>query len=92
MQVQASARAIAPTSTGKLFLAVDEPQRVRSYATRTAAAHATALTSILERDSPCSPGGIARDNRESNSVRLAAGIYEDLRYCGGLSSLRRRIG
>jgi len=72
------------TSTGKLFLAVDEPQRVRSYATRTGLAGHTrnSITQlpILERElSKARQYGIARDNEELElGVRcMAAGIYDD---------------
>jgi IclR family transcriptional regulator, carbohydrate utilization repressor len=72
------------TSTGKLFLAVDEPQRVRSYATRTGLAGHTrnSITQlpVLERElSKARQYGIARDNEELElGVRcMAAGIYDD---------------
>ncbi|HJS03972.1 IclR family transcriptional regulator [Variovorax sp. WS11] len=72
------------TSTGKLFLAVDEPQRVRSYATRTGLAGHTrnSITQLpaLERElSKARQYGIARDNEELElGVRcMAAGIYDD---------------
>jgi len=72
------------TSTGKLFLAVDEPQRVRSYATRTGLAGHTrnSITQlpILERElSKARQYGIARHNEELElGVRcMAAGIYDD---------------
>ena len=72
------------TSTGKLFLALDDPQRVRAYATRTGlAGHTrnsiTQLT-ILERElAKARQHGIARDNEELElGVRcIAAGVYDD---------------
>ena len=72
------------TSVGKLFLAVDEPQRIRSYATRTGLAGHTrnSITQLpaLERElSKARQYGIARDNEELElGVRcMAAGIYDD---------------
>ena len=72
------------TSTGKLFLAADDPQRVRSYATRTGLAGHTrnSITQlpVLERElSKARQYGIARDNEELElGVRcMAAGIYDD---------------
>jgi DNA-binding IclR family transcriptional regulator len=72
------------TSTGKLFLAADEPQRVRSYATRTGLSGHTrnSITQlqILERElAKARQQGIARDNEELEmGVRcMAAGIYDD---------------
>jgi DNA-binding IclR family transcriptional regulator len=72
------------TSTGKLFLADDDPQRVRAYATRTGLAGHTknSLTSLpaLERElSKARQYGVARDNEELElGVRcMAAGIYDD---------------
>jgi DNA-binding IclR family transcriptional regulator len=72
------------TSVGKLFLADDEPQRVRAYATRTGLAGNTrnSLTqlSTLERElTQCRQAGLARDNEELElGVRcMAAGIYDD---------------
>jgi DNA-binding IclR family transcriptional regulator len=72
------------TSTGKLFLAADDPQRVRSYATRTGLAGHTrnSITQLpaLERElSKARQYGIARDNEELElGVRcMAAGIYDD---------------
>jgi len=72
------------TSTGKLFLAVDEPQRVRAYATRTGLAGHTknSITQlpVLERElAKARQYGIARDNEELElGVRcMAAGIYDD---------------
>lgn len=72
------------TSVGKLFLAADDPQRVRAYATRTGLTGHTknSLTqlSALERElSKVRQYGIAHDNEELElGVRcMAAGIYDD---------------
>jgi len=72
------------TSVGKLFLAAEEPQRVRAYATRTGLAGHTknSLTqlSALERElAKVRQYGNARDNEELElGVRcMAAGIYND---------------
>ena len=72
------------TSVGKLFLALDDPQRVRAYASRTGLAGQTrnSITQlpILERElSKARQYGIARDNEELEmGVRcMAAGIYDD---------------
>ena len=72
------------TSVGKLFLAMDDPQRVRAYATRTGLAGQTrnSITQlpVLERElSKARQYGIARDNEELElGVRcMAAGIYDD---------------
>jgi DNA-binding IclR family transcriptional regulator len=72
------------TSVGKLFLAVDEPQKVRAYATRTGLSGHTknSITQLaaLERDlSKVRQYGIARDDEELElGVRcMAAGIYDD---------------
>ena len=72
------------TSTGKLFLAADDPQRVRSYATRTGLAGHTrnSITQLplLERElAKARQYGMARDNEELElGVRcMAAGIYDD---------------
>ena len=72
------------TSVGKLFLALDDPQRLRSYATRTGLAGQTrnSITQlpILERElSKARQYGMARDNEELElGVRcMAAGIYDD---------------
>jgi DNA-binding IclR family transcriptional regulator len=81
------------TSVGKLFLAADEPQRVRAYATRTGLAGNTrnSLTQLatLERElNQCRQAGVARDNEELElGVRcMAAGIYDDqYRLVAGLS-------
>jgi DNA-binding IclR family transcriptional regulator len=81
------------TSVGKLFLALDEPSRVRAYATRTGLAGNTrnSLTQlpVLERElAQCRQSGMARDNEELElGVRcMAAGIYDDQRkLIAGLS-------
>jgi len=81
------------TSTGKLFLAADDPQRVRAYATRTGLAGHTknSITQlpILERElAKARQYGLARDNEELElGVRcMAAGIYDDqARLVAGLS-------
>ncbi|MCE1192508.1 MAG: IclR family transcriptional regulator [Acidovorax sp.] len=72
------------TSTGKLFLALDDPQRVRAYATRTGLAGHTrnSITQlpVLERElAKARQYGIARDNEELElGVRcMAAGVYDD---------------
>lgn len=72
------------TSVGKLFLAADDPQRVRAYATRTGLMGNTrnSLTQLptLERElAQCRRLGMARDNEELElGVRcMAAGIYDD---------------
>lgn len=72
------------TSVGKLFLAADDPMRVRTYATRTGLTGHTknSLTQlpVLERDlSKVRQYGVARDNEELElGVRcMAAGIYDD---------------
>jgi IclR family transcriptional regulator, carbohydrate utilization repressor len=72
------------TSTGKLFLAADEVQRVRAYATRTGLAGNThnSITALpaLERElATARQLGTARDNEELElGVRcIAAGIYDD---------------
>ena len=81
------------TSVGKLFLAADDPLRVRAYATRTGLTGHTknSLTQlpVLERDlSRVRQHGVARDNEELElGVRcMAAGIYDDQgRLIAGLS-------
>ena len=72
------------TSTGKLFLAADEPQRVRAYAARTGLAGHTrnSITQLpaLERElTRARQQGVARDNEELEpGVRcIAAGIHDD---------------
>ena len=72
------------TSVGKLFLAHDDPQRVRAYATRTGlAGHTrnsiTDLTSLERELRGCAQYGTARDDEELElGVRcMAAGILDD---------------
>ena len=72
------------TSTGKLFLSVDDPKAVRSYATRTGLAghNKNSITDLqrLERElSLVRARGYARDNEELElGVRcMAAGIHDD---------------
>lgn len=81
------------TSTGKLFLSVDDPKSVRSYATRTGLAghNKNSITELakLERElSLVRARGYARDNEELElGVRcMAAGIRDDSgRLIAGLS-------
>lgn len=81
------------TSTGKLFLAADDAQRVRAYATRTGLPGHTrnSITQlpVLERElGKARQYGIARDNEELElGVRcMAAGIYDDqAKLVAGLS-------
>ena len=72
------------TSTGKLFLASEDTQRVRAYATRTGLPGHTrnSITQLpmLERElSKARQYGIARDNEELElGVRcMAAGVFDD---------------
>jgi DNA-binding IclR family transcriptional regulator len=72
------------TSVGKLFLASDEAQRVRAYATRTGLSGQTrnSITQlpVLERElGRVRQHGVARDNEELElGVRcMACGIYDD---------------
>jgi DNA-binding IclR family transcriptional regulator len=72
------------TSVGKLFLAADDPQKVRNYATRTGLSGHTknSLTQIpaLERElAKVRNEAYANDNEELElGVRcMAAGIYDD---------------
>lgn len=72
------------TSTGKLFLAMDDPQRVRAYAMRTGLAGQTrnSITQLpaLEREiAKVRQYGVARDNEELElGVRcMSAGVYDD---------------
>lgn len=72
------------TSTGKLFLAMDDPQRVRAYAMRTGLAGQTrnSITQlpVLEREiAKVRQYGVARDNEELElGVRcMSAGVYDD---------------
>jgi DNA-binding IclR family transcriptional regulator len=81
------------TSTGKLFLSVDDAKAVRAYATRTGLAghNKNSITDLakLERElSLVRAGGYARDNEELElGVRcMAAGIRDDSgRLVAGLS-------
>ncbi len=87
MQVVRTVGGRAPlhlTSVGKLFLAFDEPSRVRSYATRTGLTGHTrnSITDIarLERElTLVRTTGVARDDEELElGVRcMAAGIFDD---------------
>jgi DNA-binding IclR family transcriptional regulator len=72
------------TSTGKLFLAADDVQRVRAYASRTGlpghTQNSITQLSVLERElSKARQYGVARDNEELElGVRcMAAGIHDD---------------
>jgi len=72
------------TSTGKLFLSVDEPKAIRAYATRTGLAghNKNSITDLskLERElGLVKSRGYARDNEELElGVRcMAAGIHDD---------------
>ncbi len=96
MQVVRAVGGRAPlhlTSVGKLFLAQDDPQRVRAYATRTGLAGQTrnSLTSVaaLERElAAVRRNASARDDEELElGVRcMAAGIHDDLgKLVAGLS-------
>ena len=81
------------TSVGKLFLAADDPQRVRAYGTRTGLVGHTrnSITELprLERElATVRSLGYARDDEELElGVRcLAAGVYDDQgRLVAGLS-------
>ncbi len=81
------------TSVGKLFLAADDPQRIRAYATRTGLAGQTknSITQlpVLERElSKVRQHGNASDNEELElGVRcMAAGIFDDqAKLVAGLS-------
>ena len=87
MQVVRAVGGRAPlhlTSVGKLFLAQEDPQRVRAYATRTGLAGHTrnSITeyAALERElAKVRQSGVARDDEELEpGVRcMAAGIYDD---------------
>jgi DNA-binding IclR family transcriptional regulator len=87
MQVVRAVGGRAPlhlTSVGKLFLAHDDPQRVRAYATRTGLTGHTrnSITDLprLERElAHVRQSGIARDDEELElGVRcMAAGVYDD---------------
>jgi DNA-binding IclR family transcriptional regulator len=81
------------TSVGKLFLAHEDPQRVRAYATRTGLAGQTrnSITELprLERElAAVRAHGYARDDEELElGVRcMAAGVFDDQgRLIAGLS-------
>ena len=87
MQVVRAVGGRAPlhlTSVGKLFLAFDDPQRVRAYATRTGLSGHTrnSITDlpVLERElASVRQNALARDNEELElGVRcMAAGIFDD---------------
>lgn len=87
MQVVRAVGGRAPlhlTSVGKLFLAAEDPARVKSYATRTGLAGHTrnSLTDPARLDRELArvrQSGVARDNEELElGVRcMAAGIYDD---------------
>lgn len=69
---------------GKLFLALDDPSRIRAYATRTGLSGQTrnSITQlpVLERElAKARQNGVARDNEELElGVRcMASGIYDD---------------
>ena len=96
MQVVRAVGGRAPlhlTSVGKLFLAHDDPARVRAYAARTGLAGHTrnSITDLarLERElAQVRSTGIARDDEELElGVRcIAAGVYDDQsRLVAGLS-------
>jgi hypothetical protein len=72
------------TSVGKLFLALDDPSRIRAYAMRTGLSGQTrnSITQlqVLERElAKARQNGVARDNEELElGVRcMASGIYDD---------------
>jgi DNA-binding IclR family transcriptional regulator len=72
------------TSTGKLFLSVDDPKQVRAYATRTGLAghNKNSITDLIKLERELSlvrARGYARDNEELElGVRcMAAGIRDD---------------
>jgi DNA-binding IclR family transcriptional regulator len=72
------------TSVGKLFLAADEPARVRAYATKTGLSGHTrnSITQLAQLEKELAKvrqSGFARDNEELElGVRcMAAGIYDD---------------
>jgi DNA-binding IclR family transcriptional regulator len=96
MQVVRTVGGRAPlhlTSVGKLFLAADDPARVRAYATRTGLTGHTrnSITDIarLERElAGVRTSGSARDDEELElGVRcMASGVYDDQgRLVAGLS-------
>lgn len=72
------------TSVGKLFLAADDPSRVRAYATKTGlnghTKNSITQLDVLEKElAKARQYGLARDNEELElGVRcMAAGIYDD---------------
>ena len=81
------------TSVGKLFLAADDPNRVRAYATKTGlSGHTknsiTQLNALETELAKARQHGLARDNEELElGVRcMAAGIYDDqAKLSAGLS-------
>jgi DNA-binding IclR family transcriptional regulator len=81
------------TSVGKLFLAADDPNRVRAYATKTGlSGHTknsiTQLNALETEVAKARQHGLARDNEELElGVRcMAAGIYDDqAKLIAGLS-------
>ena len=81
------------TSVGKLFLAADDPDRVRAYATKTGlSGHTknsiTQLNALETELAKARQHGLARDNEELElGVRcMAAGIYDDqAKLIAGLS-------
>lgn len=81
------------TSVGKLFLAADDPNRVRAYATKTGlSGHTknsiTQLNALETELAKARQHGLARDNEELElGVRcMAAGIYDDqTKLIAGLS-------
>lgn len=81
------------TSVGKLFLAADDPNRVRAYATKTGlSGHTknsiTQLAALEKELAKSRQYGLARDNEELElGVRcMAAGIYDDqAKLIAGLS-------
>ncbi len=81
------------TSTGKLFLSLDDPKAVRAYATRTGLAghNKNSITDLIKLEGELSlvrARGYARDNEELElGVRcMAAGIRDDTgRLIAGLS-------
>jgi DNA-binding IclR family transcriptional regulator len=96
MQVVRAVGGRAPlhlTSTGKLFLSIDDPKMVRAYATRTGLAghNKNSITDLAKLEGELSrvrTHGYARDNEELElGVRcMAAGIHDDTgKLIAGLS-------
>ena len=87
MQVVRAVGGRAPlhlTSVGKLFLAQDDPQRVRAYATRTGLAGHTrnSITELPSLERELAGGATVRHARDDEELELgvrcmAAGIYDD---------------